>query len=547
MNPAVTLEKSGLKTTIHYGSVSYSEPIDVLSDEEIDETKMWFENEKKRGVIISGDYYSDAWYLTDEVLKSVKISFEIDELMYMRNSRQTLGCTFSEYQDALRVYVRSCAGFALGTIVRKMNTLRRFGETHVISGLAGDCAALYDFLWLLPCNDSTRDALLAEVETSLTSSRANDARTIALYQSAFRFDYYLERFWQEADEEERLLYFPVWFWWSISSIIPRRATECIVTPRRCVRKSKGEYFIQLRRTLKKANRGKAAYKLDQDYEICEYPIPRRIYDVVSWYIDKTEDVYDSDNDTLFCKHLQFEYANVTQDNDGHYTVQNLNQLLQRFYKLLSNRYGLYVLDSEDETPALTDKMQMQRLQLGDTRHIAIISLIISTSNIRVAQELAGHNSINTTYNYYQNANLYLRAIHMDIQIAAPQSARNRVFHLRADRDSILMNPADWVPVSGGKCCNKKYAEGCYDDCASAVDIHGNFNCRCRFFRSTAIAECSQDETNNRLAESCTMLRVALESERAEKGKKESLFTAISRIQTDALAVFDNQLVQDFYE
>lgn len=527
------------------GAVSYVEKMNPLSPETIKYAHSQFQHEKDRGVIVSGEYDDRIWCLTDEVHKQVQLPFEMNEVQFERHSSKLLGCTSQDYQRAMRLYTISSLGCALRTIQTHLRAIIRFGESFEIPESRSNCSAVADFLFLLPCDDDIRDKMQAEIENKLIADETDDhsaARSIAYYQSAFRLDFYVDLFWEDASEKERILYFPVWFWWKVTTIIPLRATECILTPRNCLREDqKGNCYLRLRRTKQKANPKESNYKIEDDYEVTEYPIPRNIFKEIAWYIAKTDKSYDNVIDILFCKTVQFKLSGVLSPNDRHYTTANMYQLLQRFYNILRERYDL--ITDDNESKVLTNKKQIQPIALGDTRHIAVISTILTTRNLEIAKELARHRNTNVTLNYYSNSDKYVRAIHMDYHIGAPSSLRNQSFNL-AD-DEILINRSDWVDVSGGKCINKKYAEGNFDDCITKVDEYGFFSCNsCRFFRSNSLKH--DAFAAERSTESTAMLK--LFAEEARKGKLnneyEDLFQLISRIRTAAHASFEDLFYQD---
>lgn len=67
-------------------------------------------------MIISGEYESQKWVLSDEVRARVTINVAIDEEAFEQDAAQKLGCTSEQYLQAMRVAVTSRFGYSLRTL-----------------------------------------------------------------------------------------------------------------------------------------------------------------------------------------------------------------------------------------------------------------------------------------------------------------------------------------------------------------------------------------------------------------------------------------------
>ena len=76
-------------------------------------------------------------------------------------------------------------------------------------------------------------------------------------------------------------------------------------------------------------------------------------------------------------------------------------VLKYFYNdVISGKYHLKIID--DRNLKHLNKGEIQRLHLGDTRHLALINIIADGGTPVLAMMLAGHDDINMASHYYSN-------------------------------------------------------------------------------------------------------------------------------------------------
>lgn len=138
----------------------------------------------------------------------------------------------------MRVMLTSFVGMAAAFLIDLAREMRRFAdqlENYTINYNNPICVYIEDFLELLPGESAWREQFLESVDVNAwarTHKRPANQRTLANYQSYFKFDRYLQEFWKIAAGAERLLYFPVYFWWELTAILPLRPIECVVNSTR---------------------------------------------------------------------------------------------------------------------------------------------------------------------------------------------------------------------------------------------------------------------------------------------------------------------------
>lgn len=469
-----------LEAVKRFDDYFYFEIIDQLSPEVIDEAKETFEHYRSSGVIKAECYDASDWYILDGVHSPQRIRFDFDEVAFQRVCHQKLGVTLDEYRTAMRVALMAAMGrvvaLTLGTLCREMRRLAVELDTF-FDHLNPEHVEYYvNFLELLPGDTAWKATLITQLETEVVrvgNARAKKARELSYAESYFLFDYYLNKFWPEASSDEKLLYFPVFFWWKVTSILPLRPTECVVTPRKCLRiGDDGKSYLTVRRTLQKRVYKAISYDMEKDYVKKEYPISKEIADVIAWYISETEKEYVSAEDVLFSKRTQVRLSGAKSYRDQFY-YGNLKSCLDRFYQeILVAKYGLRVRNEAVKTMRL-EKGEIDQLQLGDTRHLAMISIMASGHSRSICRELAGHLDPDISFNYYGNLKTFLHLLSFE---------KARVETGDFGRSLPLVEPAS-ICVEDGLCTSEKTIAGDFTHCCQAVDQYGRpGTCRmCKYF------------------------------------------------------------------
>lgn len=497
-------------------------PIDTIDNELMEESRLTFEDYKRRGVIVEGEYEDQIWVLSDEVRKRVSFSFAINEV---HNNLSDLSLDVDQAEILLRVYVTSLFGFSLPSIQSALKCVRTFIGMGNIPEDSGNRSSLISFLQLCPTTPKV-DALIEKV-LLIQEKKAPEMehkRSLCFYSSYVRFSDVINSFWETATREERLLYFPIWFWWAVTSIIPLRATEVVLTPRHCVKTEDGKYYLQLRRTKLKGSLQNTHYKIDKDYELCTYRVTAELAKEISWYINETETIYCNDIDTLFCKATQFALGKVAHESDSHYSYANLRSLLYRFYEdVVKKRFAI------TRDPLNLSDNEIQLLKLGDARHVAMVSLILQGSSPIICRELARHSTVNMSAYYYSNLAHFIDVIGDYAFIPNP------IVQDRSAIKAAIMSSTQLTPVAHGFCLSENYACNSYQDCQHAIDHEGHIGlCSvCTFFLDQNGSQNMLQHTKNNLQKTNVLLRDVINKVREGKKNEEEIGCLIERFRSEA--------------
>ncbi len=352
-----------------------------------------FEYYKQRGVIANGRFDDAVWTLSDQT-RNVGLTLIAFEGRFHKNAATWIGCGHKCFRDCVKAYI----AFNLGEIgLSSLQEISRAlisvaGKTAEEAGASIEYANhILSLLQLIPGGCEERDYVIETLEEKNgqnLSRRRGKQRRLADFTAYLRFNEVLSDFWGKASERQKLFYFPLYFWWNLTSILPLRPTEFLLTPRDCLHDGdNGECALTVRRTKLKGGFHKLTYRVEDDYERKQYVIPACLTDEIRFYLAKTRKMRQTEIGTLFLQQPHFNYMGTrVYSSSRYYSYSCLNTCLRYFY-------------SEAVNGGHAD---ISHIRLGDTRHIAMASLIISGGSPVICMELAGHSDIDVSSHYYSN-------------------------------------------------------------------------------------------------------------------------------------------------
>lgn len=520
------INKNPLMITVHDDGFDYRLRIEEIDDEMILNGKQVFEHFSSRGIIKYGEYDDDIWTISNEV-RTKKINLTFSQASFDMNVRNIIGQTYEFVRNALRTFcvIKLQQGTALASIPKAINAVRGFLDSGKVPESIEALINLENFLLLLPGEPLSKLELLQEIaqneEDIERNSDKDNKRIMAGYTSYLMFDKLLKNFWAGATDSEKCVYFPVWFWWNVTGILPLRPTCIVLTPRDCLRVHNGKKYLLIRRTKLKKKVG-SSYNLLEDYEVCEYRITDQMYEEIAKYIEMTRGSYQSDIDVLFSKAAQFSGLNIVVANDNHYTYANLTQCLQAFYKnVIASKYELTVIEKSE---CLLDG-EIERISLGDSRVFSMINLFLTGNSAVVCKVLAGHDWINMGDHYYSNLKSFLDTL--SFSVYRTEASNTYSYWKRG------LVKSTYVPVPGGYCSSEAVLKEDFSPCARAVDKQGHIGackvCRCFVPSLSEAAQllASSKESNDRMF---YIVKAEVEAVHKGTGTEESLDAKIKQLQ-----------------
>ena len=327
-----------------------------------------------------------------------------------------------------------------------------------ISALAADDACRVDelanhateFLKIIPLGRGSRDAVIETLEERANNNESDQSaqRALADFDTYLRFDEIISGYWESASDERRLVYFPLYFWWKLTAILPLRPTEFLLTPRDCL----CGRALTIRRTRLKGGGGHVNYSIDGDYELHEYEISGHLANELRAYIESTNSLKANEVDTLLVPVTSFS-GRENAGSSRYYTYARLRNCLRDFY-------------DEIVAPSGAD---IGNITLGDTRHLAMVNLIISGGSPTVCRELARHADISVSSHYYTNiSNLVEGATHKHIR-----KSKGGAADLVGKQRYPLAIPGATHRVQGGRCDAMGVNNGDISECLKVISSNGH--------------------------------------------------------------------------
>ena len=418
-----------------------------FNNETLRQSKKIFSDYRSSGVILSENFECREWIVTNQLGK-ITLRFCADELAFRKNAKEWLGCSYHCFTDGVKAYALFHMGIielsGIREIVRKLTQI----STKTCAELPIE-PHIIEFLKLLPGSE-IKDQVVEDMEERLIFSRQkhkkSGQRILSDFENYFKFNDALEVFWQQAGDVERLFYFPMYFWWTLTAILPLRPTEFLLTPRQCLERKNNENILTVRRTALKGGRRKVHYNIKGDYTLTKYSIPEKMATVIEWYLTTTSDMPASPLDTLFVQRPHYAYFDrSTPIHSVYYTYPNLSYCLRRFQEEI-----------------MQVKSADSRVNLGDTRHLAMISLIASGGSPVICKELAGHEDVNISAHYYSNISKFVECATYEMY------KKHKGVSVDMFEHKTTLCVSETVPVTGGRCDSAAYIAGNISDCIRAV-------------------------------------------------------------------------------
>lgn len=238
------------------------------------------------------------------------------------------------------------------------------------------------------------------------------SKNIPNFDSIFAFTEIINMFMKNATIEELKEYYPVILWWNITTILPLRPSEFLKTPFDCIDIDDNNYILKIKRSiLKSKSKIGDISKMENCYIDEIVSIDKSLYECIQEY-QKFININMSNCKKDFLIPIEFVKESNTPRiiNQENFTSNDLYHKVNKFYNIIVIiKMGIGVKGS-----LLINKNGIQevieKLTPYDTRHIAIINLMLMGNDPYVVMQLAGHESINVTFGYYEHIKDYTKAL-----------------------------------------------------------------------------------------------------------------------------------------
>lgn len=422
---------------------------------------------QKRKIILNDSFNDDIWVLSNQK-KTVHMNFEISEEKKQKPQGQWLECSTECYRNCIKAYcVFSLGNLGLESLCDICNVLKKlpkYTQEEILS-INKHIHHIIGLLKILPGSCAERDYLIEELEEKYLRRnlmrRKSNQRYLADFKSYLRFEEILNDFWRYASKKEKIFYFPIYLWWKLTSILPLRPTELLLTPHNCLdTDGNGNNVLTVRRTKLKGGSEKITYRIEGDYEYKKYIITPELADEIRVYLKAIENKHHSEINTLFSLEPHYGYLHMQiQPSYRYYTYNNLYCSLHKFY---------------DEVVRKSE-LKIKCIKLGDTRHLAMVNLIITGGSPVICMELAGHSNIDISSHYYSNISSLVECVTLERyrrskSKSAKISGRSKYGNLISEQKHR---------ISDGWCDVMAVKDGDISECLKASDQDGHIGaCGC---------------------------------------------------------------------
>lgn len=225
---------------------------------------------------------------------------------------------------------------------------------------------------------------------SFSIQRNPKSREIPDYESILKYDCLIRDFIDIGNIDLRIKYYPILIWWMLSTIIPLRPSEFVLLKRNCIYKAEDKCYIHIERVKSKADRKKHAIPI-----MTEFQIPETLFEFISDFIDCANEIDSSGylvSDDFYIKQLGRNYKR----NKDKITLQKFNILFKKFEKEVVEdiyHYEIVALGTVEKDS------QIEKIRLGDTRHLAFMNMLMQGLNPLYIQRIGGHYTLEEQLSY----------------------------------------------------------------------------------------------------------------------------------------------------
>lgn len=318
--------------------------------------------------------------------------------------------------------------------------------------------------------------------TSIGNKINRKAREIPDYASILKFDYIINKYVNNSSEVVFFKYYPVFLWWKITSVIPMRPCEFLILKKKSFFELNGKYYIVVERVKPHGFVERVLKKRKTQ----TFRINKEIYDLVQKVIDNkfhnSEKLLSKKLYASYYKKYEFEEESI---NSYSLEMHNLAKCLKDFYTdEISKNYKFKLVKKENMDEYINTKKEelyndcITCLNLGDSRHLAIINLVLQGTNSYVVKEMCGHRDINSHLHYVDHAKTYITSKvlvlteirKMELKI----NDENLIYVNRRNREVIKQQLNKYMKIGDNYC--KRYIGKeelfpflCLTDCSECQD------------------------------------------------------------------------------
>lgn len=228
----------------------------------------------------------------------------------------------------------------------------------------------------------------------------NSYRELPDFQGILIFDYIINDYWEKIKHSvDRYRLFPVILWWKLTTVIPTRPVEFYNLKRDCIYERNGRYFFKIERLKTELGKKLAVSDIVTDFEINE-----ELYFLIRDYVDYCNGIDD-------CIYLispptcDVIYRSKVLNTRQKFITEKMNIYYHAFQKeVVEGQYHYKMVRSR-----MTRDRELPYIYYGDTRHLAIMNMMLQGVNPIYIAQIAGHHTLDAQVGYYSHLETFTTA------------------------------------------------------------------------------------------------------------------------------------------
>lgn len=235
-----------------------------------------------------------------------------------------------------------------------------------------------------------------------------NTRNLPTYQSIITLDYIISDFINVCSNEQLLKYYPVLIWWQLTKIIPMRPLEFFILDKNCLLEKNNKYYIKIDRV--KNKNGQVKYKSIPVLK--EIEIDESLYVFIKKYVDYIQSINNNDSKYLFSYEVISSFYPKMQPTKRKKRDFISSGFMSTIYKnfckeVICDYYGFNLIEKGDKE--ILENKDLERIQYGDTRHIAFCNMMLQGFNPLTIAQIGGHHTLSEQMGYYNHLDTYVSA------------------------------------------------------------------------------------------------------------------------------------------
>lgn len=360
------------------------------------EYRKYFDSLKEDGIFLNDCYEDNKWVCFADKDSATKI------LYFTIEAHPKINAALKNY-ILVKLFIQKSS---LTTVQKRLLHIRHFLEdTHCMNpdnikdyqdtlstwneNKKREIISVREFLFF--CNLENAETYFKVVKN--ITRVENSYRQLPDFKAVLTFDRIVDDYWNNVkDTEDRYRLFPIVLWWKLTTVIPTRPMELYNLKRDCVFEKNGRYYLKIERKKTELDKNLVLGDIVKDFEINE-----ELYELLHDYVIYCNQIDD-------CKYLlspptcDVIYRNLVLNTRQKFTTEKMNKYYKAFEReVVEDQYHYKVVDRKS-----TKEGELPHILYGDTRHLAIMNMMMQGVNPIYIAQLAGHHTLDAQVGYYSH-------------------------------------------------------------------------------------------------------------------------------------------------